>query len=323
MKSGILFQTGVSWSKAWGRLLVLLLIIAAIVGLPFVVGISVARMVIEFAILALFATAYNLALGQTGLFSFGHGGLFGFAVYALVLPVIKADIPMVFAFIGATVMTGLISMGMGWLSLRLTGIYFGIITLAFGQLIWVTAWKWRSLTGGDDGIIGLQIPSLIASPTNMYFLVLAIVIAAMVMIWMITNSPLGFTFKMIRENPRRAESVGVNVKRYQLIAFTLSGLFTGVAGSLYAIFIRGAFVEFAFVGKGFEPVFANIVGGLYVFMGPTVGAGLLLALGTYISRVTEYWMFFSGAILVLSALFLPSGMVGSSREWILRWVKKR
>lgn len=322
MESKSIFQTGRSLSQARSRLLVLMLIVAAIFVLPFVVGVSVVRIFIEFAILALFATAYNLTLGQTGLFSFGHGGLFGLAGYALALPVIKADIPMSLAFIGAPILTGLVAMVIGWFCLRLTGLYFSILTLAFGQLIWATAWKWRSFTGGDDGLIGLPIPSLIATPTNMYFFVLAIVIAAMVMMWMIINSPLGFTLKMIRENPRRAESVGVNVKRYQLIAFTVSGLFTGLAGALFAIFIRGAFVEFCSVGRAFEPVFAGIVGGLYVFMGPTFGAGLLLVLNTYIGRVTEYWMFFAGAILVLSVLFLPLGIVGSSKEWILRRMKK-
>lgn len=322
MESNSLFQTGRSLNQAWSRLLVLMLIVAPISVLPFLVEVSVLRIFIEFAILALFATAYNLTLGQTGLFSFGHGGLFGFAVYALALPVIKADIPMVLAFIGAPILTGLVAMVIGWFCLRLTGLYFSILTLAFGQLIWATAWKWRSFTGGDDGLIGLSIPSLIANPTNMYFFVLTIVIAAMVMMWMIMNSPLGFTLKMIRENPRRAESVGVNVKRYQLIAFTVSGIFTGLAGALFAIFIRGAFVEFGSVGRAFEPVFAVIVGGLHVFMGPTFGVGLLLVLNTYIGRVTEYWMFFAGAILVLSVLFLPLGIVGSSKEWILRRMKK-
>lgn len=295
-----------------------IMILIVLIAFPLVADPFGMRLVSEFAISGLFSVAYNLTLGQLGLFSFGHGGLFGFAGYILAVPVIKGITSFPYALIGALVLTTVLAYLMGWLCLRLTGIYFSILTLAFSQLIWAAAWKFRSLTGGDDGLTGLQVPSFLASPTYQYFFNLAIVAVALVVIKRIMNSPLGYTLKAIRENPRRAASTGINVKRYQLIAFTISGFFTGLAGVLFAMFTRGVFVEFASVSKSFEPVFAVVVGGIYTFTGPILGAGFMLALNHFIGRFTEYWPSIAGFILILMMLFLPTGVTGAFQTWIQR-----
>jgi branched-chain amino acid transport system permease protein len=302
------------------RFLVLLAISSLVIALPFFVGVFWMRLVAEFAILALFALAYNLTLGQTGLFSFGHGGLFGFAAYALALPVVNGFAPFFCAFVGGIVLTTIVAYVIGWFCLRLTGIYFSILTLAFSQLIWAAIWKFRSFTGGDDGLIGLSVPSLIASPIQLYFFIIAVVVVSLVLIRIIINSPFGFTLKAIRENPRRAAFAGIHVKRYQLMAFTASGFFTAVAGATFATFTRGAFVEFASVSKSFEPVFAAIVGGIYTYTGPIIGAGFMLALNHFIGRFTEYWPSIGGVILILIMLFLPKGVVGAVQTLFLRIV---
>jgi len=294
--------------QAWYWLLILGL--AIIVALPFVVDISWVLLVTEFAILVLYAMAYNLTLGVTGMLSFGHGGLFGAGAYILAIAMIKGDIPFPYAFLAAPILTAFITFVIGWFCIRLTGIYFAILTLAFGQLIWATIWKMRTITGGDDGLTGLQVPSVMASPTNQYFCILAIVILALLLIRIIVDSPFGFTLKTIRENQTRAQSIGINVKRYQLLAFTISGFFTGLAGALFAILIRGAFVEFATVARAFEPMFAGILGGMHVFWGPAFGAGMLLSLDTFIGAYTEYWPLVAGGTLVLLVLFLPEGIIG-------------
>lgn len=254
--------------------------------------------------------AWNLTLGATGMFSFGHGGLFGAGAYILAITMIRGDLPLPYALIAAPILTAIITLVMGWLCTRLTGIYFAILTLAFGQLIWATIWKMRTITGGDDGLTGLQVPSLIAPPTNQYFFILALVAIAIVLMKIMLDSPFGFTLKAIRENPTRAASIGINVKRYQLMVFTVSGFFTGLAGALLAILRRGAFVEFASVARAFEPIFASILGGGQVFWGPMFGAGVLLALDKYVGAYTEYWPLVSGVILILLVLFLPEGIVG-------------
>lgn len=290
-----------------GMIAILLLLIA----LPFVVGIFWMRLVTEFVILALFALAYNLTLGQTGMFSFGHGGLFGFAAYALAVPVIKGNIPLPYAFMVGLILTTIVAYFIGWICLRLTGIYFSILTLAFSQLIWAAIWKFRNFTGGDDGLTGLHVPPLLASDVHQYFFILAIGAISLGVIKTVMNSHFGLTLKAIRENPRRSAFIGVNVKRYRIMAFTISGFFTGLSGILYAIFVRGAFVEFASVSKSFEPVFATIVGGMYAFMGPIIGAGFMLALNHFIGRFTEYWPSIGGVILISVMIFLPNGVVGT------------
>jgi len=278
---------------------------------PFFVDVFWIRLVSEFAIMALFALAYNFVLGQAGLFSFGHGGIFGLAAYLLVVPVTKGLTSLPFAFVASLLLTTMTSYVIGWFCLRLTGIYFSILTLAFSQLIWVAIWKFRSITGGDDGLIGLQVPSLFSSPMGQYFFILTTVTLSVVLIRIINNSPFGFTLKALRENSRRAAFTGINVKRYQLMAFTVSGFFSGLAGIVFAIFTRGAFVEFASVSKSFEPVFAAIVGGVSNFTGPLIGAGFMLALNHFVGRFTEYWPSISGIILIGVMLFLPKGIVGT------------
>jgi len=281
---------------------------------PFLLDVSWILLLTEFSIIVLYAMAYNLMLGVTGMFAFGHGGLFGAGAYVLAIAMVKGKIPMAVALAAAPFATALIALVVGWFCIRLTGIYFSILTLAFGQLIWVTIWKMRTITGGDDGLAGLRIPASIASPNAQYFLILALVVLALVMIRIIVFSPLGFTLKTIRENEKRAQSIGIHVKRYQLLAFTLSGFFTGLAGALFAFFQRGAYVEFASVSRAFEPVFAGILGGMHVFWGPAFGAAVLLCLDKFVGEFTEYWPFVAGSILILLVLFLPDGIVGRGQR---------
>ena len=293
-----------------GQYWLLILGLGIIAALPCVVDISWVLLVTELAILVLYAMAYNLTFGVAGMLSFGHGGLFGAGAYVLAIAVIKADIPFPYALLAAPILTALITFIMGWFCIRLTGIYFAILTLAFGQLIWAAIWKMRTITGGDDGLVGLQVPSVIASPTNQYFFILAIVMLALLLIKTIVDSPFGFILKTIRENQTRAQSIGINVKKYQLLAFTTSGFFTGLAGALFAILIGGAFVEFATVGRAFEPIFAGVLGGMHVFWGPALGAGVLLSLDKFVGAYTEYWPLVAGGILILLVLLLPEGIVG-------------
>jgi branched-chain amino acid transport system permease protein len=290
--------------------LLLILGLCIIVVFPFLVDVSWVFLITELAILVLYAIAYNLTFGVAGMLSFGHGGLFGAGAYVLAIAAIKANIPFPFALLAAPVLSALITFVIGWFCIRLTGIYFAILTLAFGQLIWATIWKMRSITGGDDGLVGLQAPSVIASPTHQYFFILAIVVLALLLMKKIIDSPFGFTLRTIRENQIRAQSIGINVKRFLLLAFTISGFFTGLAGALFAILMRGAFADFASVSKAFEPLFAGVLGGIHVFWGPAFGAGILLALDIFVGSYTEYWALVAGCILILLVLFLPEGLVG-------------
>ena len=177
-------RTGNSKAPALPSILALMIIISVIAALAAFAGIFWMRLISEFAIMALYAMAYNLVLGQTGMFSFGHGGLYGFGAYALAVPVIKGLVSLPYAFIAAPILTAAIACFIGWFCLRLTlGIYFSILTLAFSQLIWAAIWKLRYITGGDDGITGLQVPPSLTSPVNQYFFIMAVVIISVLVIW--------------------------------------------------------------------------------------------------------------------------------------------
>jgi len=297
-------------------MIIFLAVIAVVLAvLPLLVKTSIIRLVTEVAILALFAMAWNLTLGATGIFSFGHGGLFGIGMYTLAIMMVKFSIPFPIAFVCAPVFTGLASFIIGLVCIRLTGLYFAILTLAFSQLIWSFIWKARDLTGGDDGISGTTLPSFINSPTDLYYFVILVVAVAIFMIWYLLRSPLGFTLNTLRENPIRAEAIGLNVAKYRILAFTLSGLFAGLAGGLLAMYMRGAYVEFASVAYCFDPVFICIIGGIWVFAGPIVGAFIWLALDHYIPMITEYWPLIAGIILISLVLFMPMGVLGSTLGW--------
>ena len=291
-----------------------------LIGLPLFVKTSVVRLVTSAAILALFAMAWNLTLGATGIFSFGHGGLFGIGMYTLAVMMIKFGISFPIAFVCAPLIAGLASFVIGVICIRLTGLYFAILTLAFSQLIWSFLWKARNLTGGDDGLSGTTSPLFINSPNDLYYFVIIVVALAIFLIWYLLRSPLGFTLNTIRENPTRAEAIGLSVAKFRILAFTLSGFFAGLAGALLAMYMRGAYVEFASVDYCFDPVFICIVGGIWVFAGPIVGAFIWLALDHYIPMVTVYWPLIAGTILIVLVLFMPMGVLGSTLGW---WQNQR
>jgi len=296
--------------RSYSLWLLALIIAAILLTYLFHSNIFVLSLIQELAVMILFATAYNLMLGFSGLLSFGHGGLFGIGAYTLALLMVKVKLSALWALMAAPLLTSIAAWGMGWLCLRLTGVYFAFLTLAFSQLIWAVIWKWRSLTGGDDGIIGIELSGAIGSSAGLFLLILIVVIVCAVLIKMLLiDSQFGFALRLIRENPRRARAIGINVRGYQLLVFCASGFFTGIAGALYALHSGGAFVEYASVAKSFEPIWCSLVGGIYTFVGPIVGAALMLGLDHFISRFTESWALFAGAVLIIVVLFAPEGIV--------------
>ncbi len=299
------------------RWMIIFLVILSLVliVLPLFVKTSIVRLITMAAILGLFGMAWNLTLGATGIFSFGHGGLFGIGMYTVAVMMVKFDIPFSIALVCAPLFSGLAAFIIGIICIRLTGLYFAILTLAFSQLIWSFIWKARDLTGGDDGISGTTLPSFIDSPNDLYYFVILVVAVAVFMIWYLLRSPVGFTLNTLREIPIRAEAIGLNVAKYRILAFTLSGFFAGLAGGLLAMYMRGAYVEFASVAYCFDPVFISIIGGIWVFAGPIVGAFIWLALDHYIPMITEYWPLIAGTILISLVLFMPMGVLGSTLGW--------
>jgi hypothetical protein len=165
---------------------------------------------------------------------------------------------------------------------RLTHTYFAMLSLAFAQIVFTVVFKWKSLTGGDDGILNLWPPPALKSPVAYCYFTLAVAGAGMLALRAIVDSPFGYALRAIRENPRRARFIGVNVRRHQLFAFVLSGFFSGLAGGLFAFFNGSVFPDFAYLNKSFEPLVVVLLGGIQSFFGPLAGAVGFKILETFI-----------------------------------------
>src|SRR5262245_44703189 len=281
-----------------------------------------AKFWIQFAtqvfIWSLFAVSFNLLMGYAGMVSFGQAAYLGIGGYTAGL-LLKHVAGLAFSVgrVAAPVGGVLAALIIGYFSVRRTHIYFAILTLAFGHIVYLIAFKWYSFTGGDNGLIGIPVPDWITEPTfaNYYKFVLVICLAAIYLLWRIVNSPFGKTLTAIRENPERADFVGVPVDRYRLYAFVLVGAFSGLAGALIMAHERSVNPDLAHWTQSTQVLLMTLLGGVYTFFGPIVGALLLRTMDADITQnYPEIWQLFLGGVLVLILFGLPGGVMGFIQE---------
>lgn len=276
----------------------------------------------EIAILALFAVSLNLLLGYAGLVSFGHAAYFGIGAYTCALLMKNLAVPFLPSLAAAGLMAAAFALLFGFFCVRLTKIYFAMLTLAFAQLVWAVCFKWNDVTGGEQGLPNVPYPDLswmgfvpgmadLRVGDQFYVLVLIVVAICMAALSRIVGSPFGRMLTVIRDNPERAQFIGINVRLYELAVFVVAGLFAGLAGALFGIFNRGVFPDFAYWTKSAEVLIMTILGGIGHFWGPAVGALTLVLLNQQITSYTQYWPFVLGAILVILLFVFPRGMVGT------------
>ena len=264
----------------------------------------------EVVILALLATSYNLIFGYGGMVSFGHAAFFGLGAYAMALLTKNYGSPMLVGLLAAPVVAAAFSFVIGWFCMRTIRLYFALLSLAFAQLLYVIVFQWYEFTGGSDGIQGVPRPEILGSYASYYYFGLAITIICMLFMWFIVNSPFGWSLRAIRENTQRSQFLGINDRFYKLIAFTIAGAFAGVAGGLYSQFQKWADPELLFWTTSANPVLMSILGGMFNFVGPSVGAVAFVALREIIKVRTDYWPLVLGTVLLTLVLVLPGGIVG-------------
>ena len=222
--------------------------------------------------------SFNLLMGYTGMVSFGQAAYLGIGGYTagLLLKNI-AGLSFYLGLAAAPVGGALAALVIGYFCVRRTHIYFAILTLAFGHIVYLIAFKWYGFTGGDNGLIGIPVPGWIAEPTfaNYYKFVLVILRRRIYLLWRIVNSPFGRALTAIRENPERADFIGIPVDRYRLYAFVLVGAFSGLAGALIMINDRSVYPDLAHWTQSTQVLLMSLLGGVYTFFGPIVGALLL------------------------------------------------
>jgi branched-chain amino acid transport system permease protein len=292
--------------------LVLALVVSII--LPMVVGIFWVHVLTEILIMGLFATSFNLLFGYMGQLSFGQAAYYGIGAYTTALMITKASLPLPLCMVASILLAGIFALIFGYFCVRLTGIYFAILTMAFGQLVFYIIFQWYSFTGGDNGIQGIPVPPLLQDAYAYYYFTLALVIAALIVMRFITNSPFGYTMRAIRDNSDRTRFIGINIRGYMLINFVIAGMFAGLAGSLWAPFNRSIAPDLANWAHSGIPVFMAVIGGPLSFFGPLVGSVVYTFLSAFVTGFTEYWPIVIGIIIIFIVLFLPGGILGAFQQ---------
>jgi branched-chain amino acid transport system permease protein len=270
-------------------------------------------------VMALAAMGLNLLLGYTGVLSFGHAAYFGLGAYGagLTLKYVAASTPL--AILAGTLLGGIAGTLFGLLLVRRRGVYFAMVTIAFGQVCFYIAYKWDDFTGGYDGLrgfvrapldFGLFKLDITGNGTLFYYFVLFVFGVAVGLQALILKSPFGRTMLAIRENERRARFLGLPVEKHIWLSFSISCFFTALAGTLYALLNNFADpLGLNYVMSG-NIVMIAVMGGMRTFWGPLLGAVLFVMLQDYVSSMTTNWMFFVGTAFVLVVLLFPRGLMG-------------
>src|SRR5690606_13139423 len=241
----------------------------------------------EILILGLFAASFNLIFGYTGMLSFGHAAFFGVGSYATAMLLQSMQWPLLACLLAAVVAGAILALIIGFFSVRLNEVYFSMLTLAFGMMVYAVVHQWRSVTNGSDGIAGFSVKSLglgfdltLGNPSVYYHVVLVIVVLATALLYLICRSSFGLVLRAIRQNPERVAFCGLNVRRYRLAAFTIAGAFAGLAGGLMAPFLRIASPELVHWSISAERGLMSLLGGTGYFRGQRVGAGMVVLIAT-------------------------------------------
>ena len=260
--------------------------------------------------LALFACATNLLVGYGGLVSFGQGAFYGTGAYVVALAWLHHVTSFWVSFIAAPFVGAAAALLVGLIALRTRRLYFALLTLAFSQLLYVIVEQQTSFTGGANGVFGAILPSVLVNPDNAYYFTLAVAAVALLALWKITRSPFGMTLRAIRENRERAEALGVNVFAHQLLAFVFAGAFCALAGTLFVVLDQSANPELLNWTQSGYPIFMAVIGGLYLFLGPALGALIFEQGRDVVLAHFSDWQLVFGLILLVIVLFAPDGVLG-------------
>lgn len=310
-------------SLNWRRHPMFIILGAFLIAPAVVVPLGGVSLAIEVMIWSIFALGFNILLGYTGLPSFGHGLFFGSGAYLFgliqkfVIPGVW--IPMIGSMLGCAVIAGLLGLFLA----RKRGIYFSLLTIAFTQMFFFIAFQWDSVTGGENGLMGIERYPLtffglfnlhIENTIAFYYFVYAILGLTMILLWKLIHSPLGSVLYAIKQNELRGKYLGYNTTFYKWISLIISGVFGALAGSLYALLTNGAFADpIRWDHSGDVVMMVLVGGGLTNFFGPVLGAVIFIALRDIFSTITEHWYLLYGVLIVFIILFLPEGILGYLR----------
>jgi branched-chain amino acid transport system permease protein len=302
--------------------IILALVLAAIFALlPFGLPRFYVYLIALIVTFGLVSTSLNFVLGFGGIYQFHHTVFYGVGAYGAAVTIMKLGWSPWIGFVVGPLTAAFLSLVMGIICIRLSKLYFGMLQISLGSLVWVTVYRWYGLTGGDDGIHGVTVPELIESPTGSYYFTMIVAALSLFIMYRILHAPFGSILQGIRDNAIRSQALGVNVRRHQLIALVIAGFFAGVAGVLFVVIDNSVFPDMMFWTLSLEVT--ALLGGWFTFMGPMLGAAIIVLLRTFVSTVTDYWALVLSVVLVLVILFLPEGVLGKVFEiWHQRHPEK-
>jgi branched-chain amino acid transport system permease protein len=276
----------------------------------------------DIIIFALFAASLHFLLGLGGMVSFGHAAYFGAGAYAAGLLVAHANTPMELALLLAPLGAFAVAVIIGWLCVRLTGVYFAMLTLAFAQLLWSLVYQWGEFTGGDDGLVDIWPSEWLSGTTAYFYLTLIIGVGGVLFLRHVAHSPFGYSLRASRDSARQAEAMGINTKRVQWAAFAFAGAMAGVAGGLFVFSKGSVFPTELEISKSFDALIVIFLGGVKTLSGAVVGGSSLEFVKDFIARF-EYWRLALGLLIIGVVILAPEGIVGSLRKLgeHLGWLK--
>jgi branched-chain amino acid transport system permease protein len=303
-------------------LVVAVVVLAALAALPLVGSSYATNLVIEVMIFAIFAMSLDLLLGYTGLISFGHAAFFGVGAYAAIILATQLGFGVWAGLAAGIGLAAAAAAIIGYCCVRLGGVSFIMLTLAFSQLLFAVALKWRAVTGGSDGTGGLGRPSVLGwsltDPASFYYLILAFFVVSYIVLQRLIAAPLGHVFVGIRENEARMQAIGYRTHRFKLLAFVIAGAFAGLSGGLYAMFNGFISPESMYWTASGDVLIMVILGGAGTLTGPAIGAAIFLLMKNFVSTRTDHWMLIIGIVFICCVMFFRQGVYGTARSLYLR-----
>ena len=271
----------------------------------------------DILIFCLFAASLHFLLGLGGLVSFGHAAYYGGGAYIAALLVTHANSPMEIAFLLAPLGAGLAALAIGWVCLRLTGVYFAMLTLAFAQLLWSLIFQWGSVTGGDDGLVNIWPSDWLNNTTAYFYFALLFSVGGILVLRHVAHSPFGYALRAARDSKRQAESTGINTRKVQLLAFGFAGFMGGLAGALFVFSKGSVFPNELEIARSFDALIVVFLGGVKTLAGGVAGAAFFKGLEDVLTRF-EYWRLVMGLLIIFVVIVAPQGIVGSVRKAAFR-----
>lgn len=281
---------------------------------------------INILIFGLYAVGFNLLFGYTGMLSFGHAAFFGVGSYLTGISIVHFNLPWLAAIGVGVVASALTGLVIGYLAIRTRGIYFSMVTLALGQIVYYVFYKADSWTGGENGLRGIKVEVIdlfgmkldFLNPLTKYYMILVFVAAALWLVSRILNSPFGAIIEAVRENEKRTAACGFDVARTKLLVFVLSAGICGLAGTLRALHLSIVPIDSLHYLQSGQGVMMCLLGGMGTFFGPFIGAAVFLYLEDVITAMTTHWMAVVGIVFIVFVLFFPRGIWGSLLHWFRR-----